>query len=189
MSLVYCHRSGRSHTAPDRDGTYLSNFLLMMRLSDPMTGTLDPEMLASLEKLWIIGADHELTNSTSALLHAASSLADPMSCVVSAIASGYGLLHFGAAESTYRLLQQTGTPENVPEAIARHNLGKQRIVGIGHRVYKNKDPRVRPIKAVLKHLENLGREDPLIAVAAAVESQVSSDEFFLKRRLCVNADL
>lgn len=110
VGLVNCHRSGLSFKPAEPGRCYLSNVFLMMGITESDTGDLKPEEMKILQKLWILSADHELTNSTSALLHAASSLTDPVSCVISAIASGYGPLHFGAAEGAYRLMQRIGTP-------------------------------------------------------------------------------
>lgn len=188
-SLVYCHRSGQSHTQADPNNSYLANLLSMMGLRRASGRELNSEEMAFIEEIWIIGADHELTNSTSALLHAASSLADPISCVISAIASSYGPLHFGAAESAYRLIQRIGTPNEVGKAIAQHKAGEHRIMGIGHRVYKTRDPRCEPVKGILRRLKETGNEDPLVAVAEEIEGQVSRDTFFSERKLCVNVDL
>ena len=94
---------------------------------------LKPEEMAFIKEIWIFGADHELTHFTSALLHAAFSLADPISGAISAFASSYGPLHFGAAESAYRLMQRIGTSDKVSEAIAQHRAGKQGGMGIGHK--------------------------------------------------------
>lgn len=189
VSLVHCHRSDRQHTPADPNNSYLANLFLMMGLRRASGKTISPEDLALIEELWIIAADHELNNSTSALLHAASSLTDPISCVVNAIASGYGPLHFGAAESTYRWMQQIGTPDRVHQAISQLKTGKERIMGIGHRVYKTRDPRCEPVKDILRRLKQRGNEDPLVAVAEEIERQVAADMYFAKRRLCVNADL
>ena len=189
VSLVHCHRSDHSYTPADLDGGYLSNLLRMMGICGPSRRGLSSEDIALIDQLWIIGADHELTNSTAALLHAASSLADPISCVISAVASSYGPLHFGAAESTYRLMQRIETPQNVGQAIVQVKLGKQRLMGIGHRVWKTKDPRCELVKRLLKQLKERGREDPLMAVAEEIERQVSADPYFQQRRLCVNVDL
>lgn len=189
VSLAYCHRSGHAHTPADSNNSYLDNLLLMMGLRRAGEERLKPEEMAFIEEIWILGADHEPTNSTSALLDSASSLADPFSCVISAIASSYGPLHFGAAESTYRLIQRIRTPEKVSEAIAQHKAGKQRIMGIGHKVYKTKDPRCEPVKNILRRLKEKGLEDSLIAVAQEMEHQVATDAFFSKHRLCVNVDL
>ena len=189
VGLVHCHRSGHSYTPADLNGDYLSNLLRMMGIRGPNRRGLSSEDTALIEELWIIGADHELTNSTSALLHAASSLADPISCVISAIASSYGPLHFGAAEGAYRLMQRIGTPQNVGEAIVQHKLGKQRLMGVGHRVWKTKDPRCDPVKRLLRQLKERGHQDPLIAVAEEIERQVSADAYFSQHRLCVNVDL
>ncbi len=189
VSLVYCHRTGRSHTPADPSNSYLANLFSMMGFRRVGGEVLNPEEMALIERIWILGADHELTNSTSALLHATSSLTDPISCVISAIASSYGPLHFGAAESAYRLMQQIGTPEKVGEAIRQHKVGKQRMMGIGHRVYKTRDPRSEPVKEILRRLKEKGFEDSLFAVAEEIERQVAADEYFVKRRLCVNVDL
>ena len=100
-SLVYCHRSGQSHTKAYPSSSHLANLLSMMGLRRASGREFNSEEMTFIEEVWIIGADHKLTNSTSALLHAASSLADPISCVIGAIASSYGPLHFGAAASAY----------------------------------------------------------------------------------------
>ena len=189
VGIVHCHRFGHCYTPADINGGYLSNLLRMMGIRGPDSQGLSPDDRALIDELWVIGADHELTNSTSALLHAASSLADPISCVISAIASSYGPLHFGAAEGAYRLMQRIGAPENVGEAIDQHKLGKQRLMGIGHRVWKTKDPRCEPVKRLLKKLKERGREDPLVAVAEEIERQVAADPYFPQHRLCVNVDL
>ena len=103
-----------------------------------------------IEEIWIIGADHDLTDSTSALLHAASSPVDPISCVISAIASSYRPIHFSAAGSSHRQMQRTGTPDKIGEAIAQHKVGKQPIMGVEHRVYNTKDPRYEPVKDIVR---------------------------------------
>ena len=135
-SLIYCHRFGQFYTQADFNNSYVANLLSMMGLRRASGREFNSEEMAFIEEIWIIGADHELTNSTSALLHAASSPADPISWVMSAIASSYGPLHFGAAESAYRLVQRNGTPNEIGKAIARHKAGEHRTMGIGHRVYK-----------------------------------------------------
>lgn len=184
VGLVHSHRSGHAFHSADGNGSYLSNLLLMMGLDNVST-----DHVLLIEKLWILGANHELTNSTSALLHVASTLADPISCIIAAIASSYGPLHFGAAESGYRTMQQIGTPDNVAHVITQVKAGKQRLMGVGHRVYKNKDPRVEPVKAILKDLKDQGRADPLLQVAEEIERSVVHDLFFRERRLCINVDL
>lgn len=181
ISFVYCHRSDRSHTPADPNNSYLANLLLMMGL--PRAGERFIEEISSLR------GDHALTSSTSALLHTASSLADPISCFISAIASSFGPLHFDAAESAYRQMQRIGTLDKVSEAIAQHIAGKQRIMGIGHGVYKTRDPRCEPVKDILRRLKEKGFEDSLVAVAEEIKRQVAADTFFSKRRLCVNVDL
>ena len=181
VSFVYCYRSGRSHTPADPNNSYLANLLLMMGL--PRAGEIFIEEISSLR------ADHALTNSTSALLHTASSLADPISYVIRAITSSFGPLHFGATESAYRQIQRIGTPDKVSEAITQHMAGKQRIIGIGHKVYKTRDPRCEPVKDILRRLKEKGFEDSLVTVAEEIKRQVAADTFFSKRRLCVNVDL
>lgn len=136
-----------------------------------------------MEEWWVLSADHELANSTSALLLAASS------CIVSGLASCYGLLHIGAAESAHRLLRKVQSPEHVETFIQRMKKDKRRMVGIGHRTYKTKDPRVEPVKNLLKRLKAKGHRDPLIEVALEFERQVITDSYFIDRKLVVNVDL
>lgn len=190
VGLVHARRSGSTFHPADGGGSYLSNLLSMMGLGEgESTGPSSSDRTALIEKLWILGADHELTNSTAALLHVASTLADPISCIIGAVTSSYGPLHFGAAESGYHTMKQIGTPENVAATIAKVKSGKQRLMGVGHRVYKEKDPRVEPVKKVLDDLKAQGRVDPLVQVAEEIERIVVDDPFFRERRLCINVDL
>ena len=182
IGLVHSLRSGRVFKPADEDGSYFSNLLFMMGL-DVTNG------ISLIEKLWILGADNTLTNSTAALLHAASTLADPISCIIGAIAAGYGPLHFGAVASSYLTMQQIGTPSNVARIIAQVKSGKQRLMGIGHRVYKYKGPRVGPVKPILETFQNQGRVDLLVQVAEGIERSVVNDPYYRDRRLCINVDL
>ena len=190
LGMVHCHRTSQPFQTADPHGSYLSNLLLMMGCVEQSTGKPNPKHVALLERLWVVGADHELTNSTSAFLHTASTQADPISCLVAAIASCYGPLHFGASEGAYRTMEKVGSPKNVPALIAEVKQGKTRLAGIGHRMYKITDPRLVPCKEILQQLkDNEGLEDPLMAVAKEIDRLASTEEYFTKRRLFVNADL
>lgn len=185
MSMVHCHRVGSSPRAVIPDCSFVTNMLRMMGFCDFNTGMPDPDVVNLIENAFIRGVDHELANSAAALLHAASAMADPISCLINAINSGFGVLHFGAAQSAYKLTQNIATPDNVPAALAKVKAGKLRLMGVGHRVYKTNDPRVEPTKRDLEKLKEEGFEDPLIAVAFEIERLVEHDEFFLSRRLRV----
>ena len=190
LALVHCHRSNNEFTPVKLDGSYLPNLLLMMGFVDTGTGEPDPKYTSVMRKKWVISADHGMTNSTSAFLHTASTQADPISCLVSALSSSYGPLHFGATEISYRTLQQVARPENVPALIARAKAGELRLPGVGHRMYKLVDPRLKPVLELLQELKEIqGKEDPLIATAREIHRLVAVDEYFTKRRLFVNADL
>jgi citrate synthase len=185
--LAASHRLNKPFKSADPNGTYLSNLLLMMGHVDPETGIPDPKKLSCLQRFGALGADHELTNSTFALLVTSSSLADPLSCVISALASAYGPLHFGAPEAAYKVISEIGKPENVPTLIESVKRGEKRLFGYGHRMYKTVDPRIRLIKGLLDELE--AEKNPLLRVAAEIDRIASTDKYFTERKLNANADL
>ena len=190
LCAVYCHRNNRPFIRDvSLDRPMLDNLFLMMGLIEDTTSTRSRAMLHAINQVWISGVDHEMNNSNSALLHAASTLADPVSCFMSALASSYGILHFGAVESVYTMLQRIGKPENVTIAIAAAKATRQRIMGVGHRVYKSRDPRIEPLKGLLHVLAAEGMKDPLLDVAYEMERQIHQDKHFVDRKLCVNVDL
>jgi citrate synthase len=190
LGAVHCHRTGRPFVRiTSTDKPMINNLFLMMGLIEDDTSVRSQTILHAMNQIWISGVDHEMNNSNSALLHAASTLADPVSCFMSALASSYGILHFGAVESVYTMLQKIGTPNNVAVTIAACKATRQRIMGVGHRVYKSRDPRIEPLKGLLYSLAAEGMKDPLLDVAYELERQVHSDKHFVERKLCVNVDL
>ena len=164
LALVHCHWSGSLFTPAEKHRGFLENVLLMMGLCDLATNTPNHVAVNAVSKLWIMGCDHELTNPTSTFLQCASSLTDPLSCAISALMSGYGILHFGAAESAYKATKKIATKENVLPFLAHAKATGARIMGVGHPTYKTRDPRVELVKDIIKTLEQAGFKDPLVEV-------------------------
>lgn len=187
VALVHCHKRGIAFTPADPDGTLVGNVLLMMGFKK--NGRPDPKIEKCLEKLWILYADHEMTNSTAAFLHAASTLTDPISCIISGLVSGYGPLHGGAIDLAYKGFEEVGTPERVPELIADVKAKKQRLFGYGHRVYKTVDPRTRYIRDMMDDHWAEMAANPLLRVALEIDRVAGEDPYFTSRNLKANADL
>ncbi|EGP90157.1 citrate synthase [Zymoseptoria tritici IPO323] len=188
IALAYCHKRGKPFTQPEREGTFIGNVLTMMGFTDNM-GKPIAEIEATFARLWILYADHEMTNSTAAFLHAASTLSDPLSCAVSGIVSAYGPLHGGAIDQAYKGFQTIGTPENVPILIADVKAKKQRLFGYGHRIYKKTDPRAKLIRSMIdEHMPKV-KDNPLLRVALEVDRVANEDDYFTSRNLKANADL
>ncbi|KAI1081994.1 putative citrate synthase [Whalleya microplaca] len=182
IALIYCHKNHKEFTPPVSSRSLLGNLLLMM-------GITDPKVEAGLNKLWILYADHEMTNSTAAVLHAGSTLTDPTSAVISGIISGYGPLHGGAIDLAYEAFRQIGTPERVPPFIERIKAKNGRLFGYGHRIYKTRDPRVSLIEELLEEHREAVDANPLLRVAMAIDKFASQDSYFVERGLKANADL
>lgn len=190
LCAVHCHRTGREFVRIARnDRPMIDNVFEMMGLIDGEDNARNAAIMYTMSQMSIMGVDHEMNNSNAALLHAASTLADPVSCFMSALTSSYGILHFGAVETVYNMLQRIGTPDRVSIAIAACKATKQRIMGVGHRVYKSRDPRIEPLKGLIHNLDVNGMRDPLLDVAYELERQIHSDPHFVSRKLCVNVDL
>ncbi|KAL1986961.1 hypothetical protein VTN96DRAFT_5117 [Rasamsonia emersonii] len=184
LAIAYCHRQELEFQPADPEAPFLNNIFRFLHLG------ADPAVIAFIGHIWVQGCDHEMNNSAAALLHAASALADPLSCVMSALTSSYGLRHFGAADSIYRVMKDIGSPKNVATFLAAAKARGERIPGVGHRVYKSsKDPRTEPMKKLLQGLKEKGLEDPLVEIAYEIERQVTVDPYFLERHLHVNIDL
>lgn len=189
VSLVYCHKRGKPFTQPNPEGSFIGNLLLMMGFTDEETGKPNAEIEKTFERLWILYADHEMTNSTAAFLHAASTLTDPISCSITGIVSAYGPLHGGAIDLAYKGFESVGTPENVPLLIADVKARKQRLFGYGHRIYKKTDPRTYFIRSMIdEHMDRV-KSNPLLSVALEIDRVAGEDEYFTSRNLKANADL
>ncbi|KAL9036214.1 MAG: hypothetical protein Q9214_006235, partial [Letrouitia sp. 1 TL-2023] len=186
IGLATSHRYRKKFTPADPDGSWLSNLLLMMGFVDPKTGKPNSIHVAAIQRTWVLSADHGATNSTSAMLLTASTLADPLSCLISAISAGYGPLHFGATEVAYKVIKGIGSVDRVPALIDSVKRGEQRLFGYGHRIYKTVDPRVAFAKQIL---EDLKTKSELLDVAKEIDRIASTDDYFIKRNLSANADL
>jgi len=153
---------------------------------------VDPVLAKAMDLLMILHADHEQNASTSTVRMAASSGANPFACIASGIATLWGPAHGGANEAVLKMLEEIGTPANIPLAIkrAKDRNDPFRLMGFGHRVYKNLDPRAAIIrdmtKAVLKHLNM--ENDPFMAMALELEQAALADEYFIEKKLYPNVD-
>ena len=190
VALVYCHKSEKQFTEPRHGESLIGNLLLMMGLTDPADKSApDRRIKACFERLWILYADHEMSCSTASILHAASTLTDPVSCIIAGVISAYGPLHGGAVELAYDAFAHIGSPENVPAYVAAVKAKKSRLFGYGHRVYKVKDPRVNLIGELITEHQAEILSNPLISVAIAIDQVANTDPYFVDRKLKVNADL
>jgi len=188
----YTYSIGRPIRYPDSKLDYTSNFLQMMfgKPSEPYS--VDPVLSKAMELMLILHADHEQNASTSTVRMAASSGANPFACVAAGIATLWGPAHGGANEAVLNMLEEIGTPDRIPEVIrrAKDRNDPFRLMGFGHRVYRNYDPRAAIIReATKKVLEHLGVEDdPLMASALELERIALSDDYFISKKLYPNVD-
>jgi len=188
----YTYSIGRPQRYPDNRLDYSSNFLQMLFGRPSETYEVDPVLAKAMDLLMILHADHEQNASTSTVRMAASSGANPFACVASGIATLWGPAHGGANEAVLKMLEEIGTPANIPMAIkrAKDRNDPFRLMGFGHRVYKNIDPRAAIIrdmtKAVLKHLNM--ENDPFMTMALELEQVALSDDYFIERKLYPNVD-
>ncbi|GES65011.1 citrate synthase [Aspergillus terreus] len=154
-------------------------------LSQPSANP-DAVKISCFRRFALLNADHGMALSVFSALVTASSLPDPISSLVSAVAAAYGPLHFGATETAHRSLREIGSPDNVPSFIEAVKKGRRKLFGYGHRAYKGVDPRVRPIQSILKDLDM--SSNALLKIAERIEQTASTDDYFLKRGLYPNAD-
>lgn len=186
FGLVSSHRKGIPFIPASLENSYLHNLFTMAGLVDQSTGRPDPVKLSCFRRFAMLNSDHGMALSVFSALVTASSLTDPISSLITAIAAAHGPLHFGATESAQLTLRGIKTPANVSPFIEEVKRGKQKLFGYGHRSYKGIDPRVRPIQSILKDLD-VG-SNPLLRVAEKIEQVASADDYFKKRGLCPNAD-
>jgi citrate synthase len=148
----------------------------------------DPRLERALDVLFILHADHEQNCSTSAVRGVGSSRVDPYSSVAAGIAALYGPLHGGANEAVLRMLRRIETKENIPDFIAGVKDGKERLMGFGHRVYKNYDPRAKIIKQTADEVFEVTGTNPLLDIALELERIALEDAYFVERKLYPNVD-
>ncbi|MGC8760494.1 MAG: citrate synthase [Bryobacteraceae bacterium] len=187
---AYCYRHsfGLPYVYPDPDLGYTENFMNMLwRLMEPKY-IANPVLARALDILFILHADHEQNCSTSTMRVVGSSLADPYVSVAAAAAALSGPLHGGANEEVLHMLDQIGDVKNIPAYIERVKKGEVRLMGFGHRVYKNYDPRARIIKRTADEVFSVTGYNPKIEIAKELERIALSDEYFIKRKLYPNVD-
>jgi citrate synthase len=148
----------------------------------------DPRLVRALDVLFILHADHEQNCSTSAVRSVGSSQVDPYSAVTAGVAALYGPLHGGANEAVLQMLRRIGTTENIPAFMEGVKEGKERLMGFGHRVYKNFDPRATIIKKACDDVFEVTGVNPLLEIAVELEKIALEDEYFVKRKLYPNVD-
>ena len=185
-ALASCHYAGIDFTPPEQNSSFLYNTILMMGKVDHNTGKPDRQLLHHLRRVWALAADLGHTNSTAAFLHAASTLSDPISCLISALASGYGILHFGAAEASYKNLAAIGKKENVPRLIDQVKKQNLKLFGYGHRMFKVSDPRLAYGFQIMREID---LKHPIFQTAMEIDRIASEDEYFTSRNLQANSDL
>jgi len=187
----YTYSIGRPMRYPNNKLDYASNFLQMMFGSPVQEYIVDPVLARALDVIFTLHADHEQNASTSTVRLAASSGANPFACIAAGIASLWGPAHGGANEAVLKMLMEIGSVENIPKTIARakDKSDSFRLMGFGHRIYKNFDPRSRVIQAQAKKvLAHLGKDDPLLEIAMRLEEIALKDEYFIERKLYPNVD-
>ena len=188
----YKHSIGEPFIYPDNSLSYTGNLLKMMFAVPSEPYEVDPVAERALDLIFILHADHEQNASTSTVRVAGSSGANPFACIASGIAALWGPAHGGANEAVLTMLEEIGTPDRIPEFIARAKDRKDpfRLMGFGHRVYKNYDPRARIIRKMCHEvLDKLGdANDPLFELALKLEEIALADEYFIERKLYPNVD-
>jgi citrate synthase len=187
-AFAYRHNMGQPYVYPDNDLRYPGNFLSMLFKMTELKYEPDPRLERALDILFILHADHEQNCSTSAVRAVGSSQVDPYSSVAAGIAALYGPLHGGANEQVLRMLRRIETKENIPDFIAGVKEGKERLMGFGHRVYKNYDPRAKIIKKACDDVFEVTGVNPLLEIALELEKIALEDEYFVKRKLYPNVD-
>jgi citrate synthase len=187
-AFAYRHAQGQPYVYPDNDLNYSGNFLNMMYKMTELKYEPDPRLERALDVLFILHADHEQNCSTSAVRSIGSAKPDPYSAVAGGIAALYGPLHGGANEAVLRMLRHIKTRDNIPEFVKGVKAGKQRLMGFGHRVYKNYDPRARIIKQAAEDVFDVVGRNPLLDIALELEQIALEDEYFIERKLYPNVD-
>jgi citrate synthase len=187
-AFAYRHNMGLPYVYPDNDLRYPGNFLSMMFNMNEAGYEPDPRLERALDILFILHADHEQNCSTNAVRGVGSSQVDPYSAVAAGVAALYGPLHGGANESVLRMLRRIETTDNIPDFLEGVKNRKERLMGFGHRVYKNYDPRARIIKKNVDEVLEATADNPLIDIATELEKRALDDEFFTSRKLYPNVD-
>ncbi len=187
-AFAYRHSQGLRYSYPDNDLSYVGNFLNMMFKMTELKYKPNPVIERALEILWILHIDHEQNCSTTTMRAIGSAHADPYVAVAGAAAALSGPLHGGANERVLRMLKRIGSVENIPDYLKLVESGQERLMGFGHRVYKNYDPRARIIKNFAHEVFKVTGKNPLLDIAVELEKRALNEEYFAKRRLYPNVD-
>jgi citrate synthase len=187
-AFAHRHSVGMPYAYPDNDLSYTGNFLNMMFKTTEVKYSPHPVLERALDVLFILHADHEQNCSTSAMRNIGSSHPDPYSTMAGAAAALYGPLHGGANEEVLRMLREIGSVEAIPAYLQRVKKGEVRLMGFGHRVYKNFDPRAKIIKQIAEQVFDVTGKNPLIDIAVELERIALQEEYFVTRKLYPNVD-
>jgi citrate synthase len=187
-AFAYRHSVGMPYIHPDNELSFAGNFISMMfKVAEPKYKP-NPVLEHALDVLFILHADHEQNCSTNAMRGVGSSQVDPYSAAAAAAAALYGPLHGGANEAVLRMLDEIGTKDKIPAFIKECKEGKGRLMGFGHRVYKNYDPRASIIKKLADQVFGVTGRNPKLDIALELERIALEDEYFVKRKLYPNVD-
>ncbi len=187
-AFAFRHTIGRPYAYPDNDLSYTGNFLNMMFKMTELRYKPHPVLERALEVLFILHADHEQNCSTNAMRGVGSSHVDPYSATAAAAAALYGPLHGGANEAVLKMLGEIGSKDKVPAFIRKVKEGEGRLMGFGHRVYKNYDPRAKIVKETAEAVFEVTGKNPLLDIALELEKIALEDDYFIKRKLYPNVD-
>src|SRR5437660_1526803 len=182
------HAVGMPYAYPDNDLSYSGNFLNMMWKATELKYEPNPVLERALDVLLILHADHEQNCSANVMRAVGSAHSDPFSATAAAAAALYGPLHGGANEHVLRMLREVGSVSRVPEYVKRVRSGEMKLMGFGHRVYKNFDPRAKIIKQVADQVLEVTGKSPLLDIATELERVALQDDYFIKHRLYPNVD-
>jgi citrate synthase len=187
-AFAYRHNLGLPYVYPDNDLSYPGNFLSMMFKMTEAQYEPDPRLERALDVLWILHADHEQNCSTNAVRGVGSSEVDPYSAVAAGVAALYGPLHGGANEAVLRMLERIESTDNIPDFLERVKSRDEKLMGFGHRVYKNFDPRANIIKKHVEEVFEVTGRNPKLDLAVELEKRALDDDYFIDRKLYPNVD-
>ncbi len=187
-AFAYRHSIGMPYAYPDNDLSYTGNFLNMLFKMTELKYKPDPVIEKALDILFILHADHEQNCSTNAMRGVGSAHSDPYSSVAAAAAALYGPLHGGANEAVLKMLVEIGSKDKVPEFVKKVKEGQGKLMGFGHRVYKNYDPRAKIIKKTADMVFEVKGRNRLLDIALELERIALEDDYFIKRKLYPNVD-
>ncbi len=182
------HAQGKPYVYPDNELSYTENFLSMLFKMSELKYDADPRLVRALEVLFILHADHEQNCSTTAVRTVASSQVDPYTAISGGIGALFGPLHGGANEAVLKMLRRIGTIDKIPAFIEGVKNGDEKLMGFGHRVYKNFDPRATIIKKACDDVFEVTGVNPLLEIAQELEAIALADDYFISRKLYPNVD-